>query len=154
MAKATSLALWLVASVALIWSAPAARAEDVRPAFAAAQAPEQAYATCRGATAEKAGACALNKCRESGAEDCTLMAACASGWAGSVGIRLEEIHFTDTVCGAPSKQAVIDALVAFCRGHLPQVQECFIAEVWSPDGTSMNIERTLTRKQIKSKTLP
>lgn len=128
-----------------------AGAEDARPAFAAAQAPEQNYSTCRGETAEKAGACALNKCRESGADECTLMAACAGGWAGNVGIMLAEVHFTETVCGAPSRQAVVDALVAFCRGHLPDVRECFIAEIWAPDGSSTKIEQTLTRKQILRK---
>jgi hypothetical protein len=120
-------------------------------AFAAVQAPEQGYYTCHAATAEAASQCAMKQCTDAKSADCTLMAACASGWAGAMGVMLEEVHFTDTVCGAPSKNAAIQALTAFCRGRLPYVRECFISEVWSPDGKAEKVERTITKEQLTKK---
>lgn len=120
-------------------------------AFAAAQAPEQGYYTCHAATAEAAAACAMKKCADAKSADCAVMAACASGWAGAMGVMLEEVHFTETICGAPSKQAAIQALTAFCRGRLPDVRECFISEVWSPDGKAEKVEKTITKEQLTKK---
>jgi hypothetical protein len=128
------------------------RAAGAEPmSFAAAQAPEQGYYTCHAATAEAAAACALKKCTDAKSTDCAVMAACAPGWAGAMGVMLEEVHFTETVCGAPSKAAAIQALRAFCRGRLPNVKECFISEVWSPDGNAEKVERTITKEQLTKK---
>jgi hypothetical protein len=126
-----------------------ARADPM--AFAAVQAPEQGYYTCHAATAEAAASCAMKKCTEAKSADCAVMAACAPGWAGSMGVMLEEGHFTQTICGAPSKAAAIQALTAFCRGRLPHMTECFISEVWSPDGKGEKVEKTITKKQLTKK---
>ncbi len=140
--------LLLAAVACLVWAFPA---QAQQMAFAAVQAPEQGYYTCHGASVDEAIRCATKKCDEDKSTDCAVMAACASGWAGSMGVMLEEIHFTDTVCGAPSKQAAIQALTAFCRGRLPHVKECFISEVWTPAGKSQKVEKTLTAAQLTKK---
>lgn len=119
--------------------------------FAAVQAPEQGYYTCHAATAEAAATCAMKQCTDAKSAECAVMAACASGWAGAMGVMLEEVHFTETICGAPSKQAAIQALTAFCRGRLPDVRECFISEVWSPEGKAEKVEKTITKDQLTKK---
>lgn len=139
----------LLAAVAyFVWALPV-HADQM--AFAAVQAPEQGYYTCHGASVDEAIRCATKKCDEDKSTDCAVMTACASGWAGSMGVMLEEIHFTETVCGAPSKQAAIQALTAFCRGRLPHVKACFISEVWTPQGKSEKVEKTLTAEQLGKK---
>ncbi|MFO1171485.1 MAG: hypothetical protein U1E49_11000 [Hyphomicrobiaceae bacterium] len=140
--------LLLAAVACLVWALPA-HADQM--AFAAVQAPEQGYYTCHAANIDEAMRCATKKCTEDKSTDCAVMAACASGWSGSMGVMLEEVHFTDTVCGAPSKPAVIQALTAFCRGRLPHVKECFISEVWTPQGKSEKVEKTLTAEQLVKK---
>ncbi len=139
----------LLACLSLMALAAPAAADPM--AFAAVQAPEQGYYTCHAATAEAATTCAMKQCTDAKSADCTVMAACASGWAGAMGVMLEEVHFTDTVCGAPSKTAAIQALTAFCRGRLPYVRECFISEVWSPEGKAEKVEKTITKEQLTKK---
>jgi hypothetical protein len=132
---------------AAIWSTSALAAEH--KSFAAAQAPEQAFEICFAGTAEAAAACAMKKCKAKGATECAVMAACAPGWAGNMGVQLEEVHFTDTICGAPSKQAALDSLRAFCKGHKPFVKQCFLASVWSPEGKETKIEKTIDPTKLK-----
>lgn len=132
---------------ALVSATTAASAQSVPRAFAAAQAPEAALETCRAATASKAIDCAMAKCqKKAGRGACIAVTACSpAGWSGAMGVRLKESHFSDVVCGAPSKEALITTLKAFCQGHRPQMQECFVAEITSPDGKTEKIEQTWTR---------
>ena len=118
-------------------------------AFAAALSPEQAYEVCHSATAERAAACAMKKCKKAGGSDCFVQSACASGWSGTMGVRLEEMHFTDSVCGAPSKDAALASLKAFCMGHLPFVKECYLASAYSPVGDEVKIDITLDPLNLK-----
>jgi hypothetical protein len=135
-----------LAILALFSSAPAVAQSGPR-AFAAAQAPEAAVETCRASTAGKAIDCAMAKCqKKAGRGACISLTACSpSGWSGAMGVRLEELHFSDIVCGAPTKEALIAALKAYCQGHLPQMQECFVDEVTSPEGKSEKVEQGWTR---------
>ncbi len=127
-----------------------ANAQAAEPmAFAAAISPEQAYEVCHLATAEKAAACAMKKCAKSGGSDCMVQSACSSGWSGTMGVRLEEIHFTDSVCGAPSKNAVVESLTAFCKGHLPYVKECYLASAYSPMGVEEKLEISIDPVTLK-----
>jgi hypothetical protein len=137
----------MIVCAGMIWPASALAAE--LQSFAAAQAPEQAFEICLGQTAEKAAACAMKKCEASGGTECAVVAACSPGWAGNMGVQLEEVHFTEAICGAPSKQAVLDALRAFCKGHRPHVKQCFLASVWSPEGKETKIEKPIDPKKLK-----
>jgi hypothetical protein len=66
-----------------------------------------------------------------------------------MGVTTGEIHWTETVCGAPDKQAAIAALTAFCKGGLPHVRECYLSTVWSPEGVETPLETTLDPKALK-----
>lgn len=124
---------------------PAAAIAD---SFAFVVAPEQSNHECTAASAEKAISCAMKKCKKARGADCTVVAACHGGWAGIMGVMLEEMHFSDAICGAPSREAAIAALEAYCKGHLPNVRECFISELISPDGKSEQLEQSLDPKTI------
>jgi len=126
----------LTISIGLTALALQAHAEDaaaqVQPAYAAAYAPEAAFESCRAGTASKAVECALKACADASGypEDCYILAACeGGGWAGVMGIMLEEIHFTTVTCGSPSRDALLAELKARCAGHLPHMQECWVAEL-------------------------
>ncbi len=125
----------------------AAHAE--RLSFAAAISPEQAFEICQSADVPSAVSCALDKCRKAGGDDCVVTSACTNGWAGSMGVTTSEIHWTETVCGAPSEAAAVSALRAFCKGGLPYVTECYLSQVWSDDGKTKSIEKTIDPKKIK-----
>lgn len=133
---------------AMMLTADAAVAESPQ-SFAAAQAPEQAFEICFDETAEKAAACAMRKCKAGGATECVVVSACSEGWARTLGVQLDEVHFTDVLCGAPSKQAVLDSLRAFCKGHKPHVRQCFLGSVWSPEGKETKIEKTIDPAKLK-----
>ncbi|MGD1934621.1 MAG: hypothetical protein ACFB0Z_08975 [Candidatus Phaeomarinobacter sp.] len=126
----------LTVSLGLMALAPQAHAEDaatqVQPAYAAAYAPEAAFESCRAGTASKAVECALKACADASGypEDCYILAACeGGGWAGVMGVMVTEVHFTTVTCGAPSREALLAELKARCAGHLPYMQECWVAEL-------------------------
>jgi hypothetical protein len=136
--------------VALLLSAAACQAQDAGMAFAAAIAPEQAFEVCLKPDALAAAACAVKKCKEAtGSDECVLTSACSRGFAGSMGITTGEVHWTETVCGAPNEAAVIAALRAFCKGNLPHARECFIASVWDETGKEKKIERAVDPHKVK-----
>ncbi|MCA0432872.1 MAG: hypothetical protein LCH46_06380 [Proteobacteria bacterium] len=122
---------------------------DEPPAFAAAISPEQAFEMCRAADVGAAAACALKKCKDAGGDECVVITACDSGWAGLLGISTGEIHFTDAICGAPSEPALMTSLSAYCKGHLPYAKECYLSSIWSPDGKEKQLEKTLDPRKIK-----
>jgi hypothetical protein len=109
--------------------------------FAAVQAPEAATEACYAATPARAEACAMRKCRaKAGKGACFAVTLCAPGrWAGIMGVSVGEISFADVLCGAPTEAALIAGLKSYCEGHLPQMKQCGIAEIWGPDGTKKTV---------------
>lgn len=136
--------LWLAAG-------PARAQEDNGLAFAAAIAPEQAFEVCFKPDAIAAARCAMDKCKQSsgGSDECIITSACGRGWAGSMGVTTGEVHWTETVCGAPNEAAVLAALTAFCKGQAKYATECFLASVWDEKGKEKTIEKTLNPKKLK-----
>lgn len=128
-----------------------ALAQNPDMAFAAAIAPEQAFEVCHKADAIEAAQCAMKKCKDAtgGSDECIITSACGRGWAGSMGITTGEVHWTETVCGAPNEKAVIAALTAFCKGQSEFAQECYLASVWDEQGKEKTIEKTLDPKTLK-----
>jgi hypothetical protein len=126
-------------------------AEDPLVAFAAAIAPEQAFEVCFMGDAVSAAGCALDKCKKAtgGSEDCVITSACGRGWSGAMGVTTGEVHWTETVCGAPNEAAVIAALQAFCKGQAKHARQCFLASVWDNRGKEKKIEKTLNPKKLK-----
>ena len=117
-------------------------ARGVPQAFAVVQAPEGAVEACHASTARGATDCALAKCqKKAGRGACFSVTTCApAGWAGVMGVKLKEVHFSETVCGAPTREAAIGALRAFCQGHRPGVEQCSLALLWGPDGKPQPID--------------
>lgn len=119
--------------------------------FAATQAPEAATEACYGATARAAQSCALAKCeKKAGKGACFALTLCSpGGWSGIMGVTVGEISFADVLCGAPTKDALIAGLTAYCEGHLPNMKQCSLTQVWGPDGKSATVERTWTPADFK-----
>ena len=66
-----------------------------------------------------------------------------------MGVTTGEVHWTETVCGAPNQKAVEEALKAFCKGQAEFAQECYLASVWDEQGKEKTIEKTLDPKTLK-----
>jgi hypothetical protein len=141
----------IIALASVLISAPALAADEPpRMAFGAAIAPEQAFEVCHLGDAVSAAECALEQCKKaSGNEECVVVAACGFGWSGTVGISTGEIHWTEVVCGAPSKASLIVALRAFCDGNLPSAKECYLSSVWDDRGRETKMEKSFKPKKIK-----
>lgn len=126
--------------------AQSAKPKGVPQAFAMVQAPEAAVEACHGASAQAALDCALRRCqRKAGRGACYAVTACApGGWAGIMGVKLKDVHFSDAICGAPSQPALVAALRAFCQGHGAGLEQCSLTQAWSPDGKPQKIDHTWT----------
>lgn len=122
----------------------------VPQAFAVVQAPEGAVEWCHASTARGAYDCALAKCqKKAGRGACFAVTSCApSGWAGIMGVKLRQVHFSESICGGPSREALVDALKAFCRGHLAQLEQCSLELVWGPDGKAQSVNLNWTAKDL------
>ena len=120
------------------------RGRGVAQAVAVVQAPEAAVEICHGPTAHAAQDCALARCqKKAGRGACYAVTVCApSGWTGIMGVKLKEVHFSETVCGAPTREAALAALKAFCQGHLPGLEQCVVAELWAPNGRPEKVDRS------------
>jgi hypothetical protein len=128
---------------------PAVAAAEPNKAFAAVAAPEQSFDTCHAADTQAAIDCAMKKCVGAGGNECAIVAACADGWAGFMGVTTGEIEFTDAVCGAPDKASVISALTAFCKGSKKFAIQCSISAVFDPQGRETSINKSLNPKTLK-----
>ena len=153
--NAFTLTIPLVLVVALTAAGPAhAQRSNARVAQAVAvvQAPEAAVEICHGPTVRAAQDCALARCqKKAGRGACYSVTACApSGWTGVMGVKLKEVHFSESVCGAPSRDAVLEALKAFCRGHMPNLEQCSVAQVWAPNGIAHTVDISWTPADLRS----
>jgi hypothetical protein len=147
----SEIAMKKLSLAALLFCVTPSLAQDRVVAFAAALAPEQAFEVCFMDDAVAAASCAIAKCRgaSGGSDECVVTSACGRGWSGAMGVTTGEVHWTETVCGAPNEAAVVAALSAFCKGQLPHAQQCFLASVWDDRGTEKKIERQLDPKTLK-----
>lgn len=125
-------------------------ARRVPQAVAAVQAPERATEVCHNASAQAALDCARRRCeRKAGRGACFAVTVCEpSGWTGTMGVQVTEVHFSNTICGAPSREALLAALRAFCAGQAG-VKQCTVATVWSPDGKGESPAISWTPEQLK-----
>jgi hypothetical protein len=135
-----------------ILAAVPAYAEDTPlVSFAAAIAPEQAFEVCFMGDAVSAAECAMDKCKKSsgGSDECIITSACGRGFSGAMGVTTGEVHWTETVCGAPNQATVISALKAFCRGQAKYAKDCFLASVWDDRGKETKFEKRWDPKTVK-----
>lgn len=119
--------------------------------FAAVQAPEAATEACYAATPARAEACAMRKCQaKAGKGACFAVTLCAPGrWAGIMGVSVGEVSFADVLCGAPTEAALIAGLKSYCEGHLPQMKQCSVAEIWAPDGAKKQVNLSWSSADFK-----
>jgi hypothetical protein len=151
---AALVAVCLAVSVAVCFGglAPAAaqKSRNQPQAFAAVQAPEAAADVCHSKSARSALDCARKMCeRKTVRGACFVVTVCEPmGWSGLMGVQLSEVHFSKALCGAPSKEALVTALKAYCQGH-PGLRQCLVSHVWSPDGKQQTFEATWTPDDLK-----
>jgi hypothetical protein len=140
-----ALASLLAGPMALSDIATAQQIKPVPQAFAAVQAPDSAVEMCHSTSARAALDCARNKCqRKAHRGSCFAVTVCEpSGWAGIMGVQLAEAQFANVLCGAPTREALIAALRAFCEGH-PGLKQCTITQTWGPDGALLIVNQTWT----------
>jgi hypothetical protein len=138
-------AVTIIAAAAMTSAAQAQRARAVPQAFAVVQAPESAVEACHATSAQAALDCAKRRCeRKSRRGACFAVTACQpAGWAGVMGVQLSEVHFSTAVCGAPSREAALASLKAFCDGHAGG-KSCVVSLLWSPDGKQHNVDARWT----------
>jgi len=144
------LAAFLAVSIAAPGTVQAQRVKPVPQAFAAVQAPESAVEVCHSTSARAALDCASSKCqRKAGSGACFAVTACApNGWAGVMGVQLSEVHFSTVVCGAPTREALMTALRAFCEGHAG-LKQCHVGQTWAPDGGLLVVDVTWTTADFR-----
>lgn len=107
------------------------------------QAPEQSWGMAMGPTPDDAFKGAINGCVEGGAlaEDCAPTNWCLpAGWTVTIGVMHEEgFHWSETVCGLPSRHAAEAVAAVLCdpAGREFRMLECSLAQIYDPDGTPM-----------------
>ena len=119
-------------------------------AFAVVQAPEAAVEVCHGTSAQAALDCARKRCQKrAGRGACFAVTVREpAGWAGVIGVRMSEVHFSNAVCGAPSREAALAALKAFCDGQAGG-NACAVNQLWSPDGKLHQVQLSWTPVSAK-----
>ena len=119
-------------------------------AFAAVQAPEAAAEVCHSKSARSALDCARKMCeRKSARGACFVVTVCEPmGWSALMGVQVSEVHFSKALCGAPSQDALVTALKAYCQGHAG-LRQCFVSHIWSPDGKQQTFQATWTPADLK-----
>ena len=121
----------------LLLSGGRAMAQEGPAGIAFYQAEEGTW-TCRDADPAAAFECARQACfAGAGGQDCVATAWCFPAfYAGTLTLMLPDFHTTRPLCGAPSLEALIGAMQAFCD-HSPETTACYVGQVWNPDGTEI-----------------
>jgi hypothetical protein len=140
----------LIVAAAVTAPTSAQRIKDTPQAIAAVQAPESGIQVCHSISARAALDCARKRCEnKAGRGACFAITVCEPmGWSGLMGVQLSEVHFTKTVCGAPSQEALLTSLKAFCSGHVG-MKQCSVTHIWSPDGKLQKAEGAWTADDFK-----
>ncbi len=133
---------FVLLAAALLFTAPAL-ADQTGIAFV--YAAEQGAGVCTGGSPDKAFACAKKKCAESGAleADCARLAWCfPSGWSAGIGVMHKEgIHWSEFICGWPTKEAAIAAAKLRCASMDKSfITECSAGVFYDPEGKEIAAE--------------
>lgn len=131
--KRSPLRLALLAAVlAALAAPPSAVAQDGPVGIGFAQAEEGTW-WCRGDNPVTVLGCAQAACFAN-APECARTAWCyPARWSGLMTVWFGEFHATQIVCGAPSREALIAALEAFCIAD-PYAASCDMFLVIDPEG--------------------
>lgn len=134
---------WFVASVLALLAGAMGSGAGAQPGpsgIGFAQAEEGTW-SCRADDPVTALNCARDKCRKEGqGQECWRVRWCfPSGWSGLMVVWLGDIHTTEIMCGAPSRQAARAALTALCEGN-EHADRCGILSVTDPDGKEEQLD--------------
>jgi hypothetical protein len=124
---------------------------EAQTAFAAAEAKGRAHA-CVGDGLAAARACALTKCRDSGARDCKLSASCQPAqWSATLSIAMQGSRTVLTFCSLPSRPGLIARLKDVCRSYRARgLETCTLESVWTPRGEEETAGLRWTRQTLGS----
>ena len=131
--------VWLAALTAIFGAALAqpAAAQPGPQGIGFAQAEEGTW-SCRAGDPVTALNCARDLCRAQAA-DCFRTAWCfPAGWAGVVTVWNEDYHANRPLCGAPSLEALLTALRAYCN-DAPFATACDLGLITDPDGVAVDL---------------
>jgi hypothetical protein len=132
----------LAALVALVTAlgCPALAQDRPPQGIGFAQAEEGTW-LCRHEHPEEALACARELCSEQApGQDCWPTAWCfPAGWSGMMVVWLPDFHFTETLCGAPSEAALVDALRTYCTAE-EAATHCDLSTIVDPEGNERTVE--------------
>lgn len=129
-----SMGVLAFAVLLVLFGSRASMAQDGPTGIAFYQVEEGTW-SCRGGDPATAFECARAACfAGAGGQDCVATAWCfPAGYAGTLTLMLPGFHTTRPICGAPSLEALIGAMQAFCD-HSPQTIACYVGQVWDWDG--------------------
>lgn len=98
---------------------------------------------CRGDNTVATLDCARAQCTAGASgQDCYRTAWCyPAQWSGLMTVWLGEFHTTQIICGAPSQEALQQAMEAFCIGN-PYAVSCDLFLVIDPDGAETEVALT------------
>lgn len=105
-----------------------------------AQAEEGTW-LCRHDQPEEALSCAREQCAEQApGQECWATAWCfPANWSGVMTVWLPDFHTTQILCGAPSEQALNNALAAICAGD-ENATHCDLTLLVDPEGNEGTAE--------------
>lgn len=131
-----TIILSIVASLAAVMMVAPATAQQ---GIGFAQAEEGTW-HCRAGDPVTALDCARDLCTEGGfGQDCYRTAWCyPAGWSGVLTIWLEDFHTSQPICGAPSREALLAMMKAFCEGS-EYAQSCDAYAIIDPDGQEFEV---------------
>ncbi len=100
---------------------------------------------CRGDNTVATLDCARAACvAGASGQDCYRTAWCyPAQWGGLMTVWLGEFHSTQIICGAPSQEALQQAMEAFCTGN-PYAVSCDLFLVIDPDGAETEVALSFT----------
>ena len=127
--------------IALLALAGPAYGQDRPPqGIGFAQAEEGTW-LCRHEQPEEALACARELCAEQApGQECWPTRWCfPSGWSGMMAVWLPDFHFTETLCGAPTEEALDEALKSFCIEE-EGATHCDVTTVIDPEGNERVVD--------------
>lgn len=132
------MTLRLALAVAL-WTLSWPLAAQGPKGIAFVQAPELGSGMCMADNPEAGFACAVEKCRESGAQDadCIRTNWCQpAGWSVDVFLLHNEgIHWHEISCGWAEQSLAMQAATAICDRDVRQfIVDCSVVQVYDPDG--------------------
>jgi len=126
--------------VLLAASATVATAQDGPVGVGIVLAPEAGIWSCPGSTPDAAFACARQKCKAEGSDECYRDNWCyPAGWGALYSQRTADFHGPNSLCGAPSREEALATVKRWCESQ-EYVVSCYVATIIDPDGKEIDVD--------------